>query len=347
MLRVPPILRLILAVALVGCGPTGPEAPDAPWLTGPTRAEHAALFPIDGGIHDGAACDTCHGDTETFADVQCTACHVHRAEVTDPAHEGLEGYVYDGNACYGCHPSGSVEAFEGHEVIFPIADGTPHGDESCAGCHLSRADRSLVTCTDCHAHEEPDMDATHGAVVDYVYATASCRSCHPDGSVSISRAAHELYFPIDSGSAHFDSSCADCHIDPSDRLNLACTECHEHAPEAARADHARVGGFALGAASCLLCHPGASVAPVADHLPFRIDGGSKHRPSEAGCLECHTGRTTPNAFPAADFTSLDCSLCHSRARMDDKHDEEPRYRYDPRTCIQSGCHPTGEEADGD
>jgi hypothetical protein len=38
---------------------------------------------------------------------------------------------------------------------------------------------AVFTCTGCHA--KPDMDSHHQGVRGYVYADASCYSCHPQG----------------------------------------------------------------------------------------------------------------------------------------------------------------------
>lgn len=70
--------------------------------------DHNAYFPINSGIHAGkwGNCATCHTVPENFTVFTCFNCHQHDQSKMDPAHSGENGYVYDSNACYSCHPDG-------------------------------------------------------------------------------------------------------------------------------------------------------------------------------------------------------------------------------------------------
>ena len=75
------------------------------------RFDHdTANFPIYSGRHasEWNACSDCHTNPANFTVFTCLSCHPHsdRAK-TDGAHTGENGYAYDSNACYNCHPRGT------------------------------------------------------------------------------------------------------------------------------------------------------------------------------------------------------------------------------------------------
>jgi hypothetical protein len=70
-----------------------------------------ANFPIYSGRHAGrwAACSTCHTNPQNFSVFTCFSCHPHSDPVqTQSNHGGVNGYAYDSNACYACHPRGNT-----------------------------------------------------------------------------------------------------------------------------------------------------------------------------------------------------------------------------------------------
>jgi hypothetical protein len=63
-------------------------------------------FPIDSGDHRRLDCNECHLQPRNFAIFSCTHCHEHnRADMADD-HDRVRNYVWESNACYGCHPQG-------------------------------------------------------------------------------------------------------------------------------------------------------------------------------------------------------------------------------------------------
>ncbi|WP_162879985.1 hypothetical protein [Lutibacter oceani] len=75
----------------------------------PATFDHdSQYFPIYSGKHQGEwdKCTDCH-TTNNYATFSCIDCHEHsnKAEV-DSDHRGENGYVYESNACYRCHPDG-------------------------------------------------------------------------------------------------------------------------------------------------------------------------------------------------------------------------------------------------
>ena len=76
------------------------RATDANWSQGTFTHNR---FPITSGRHN-VPCAQCHTTPNNFATFSCTVCHT-RSE-TDSKHRGRNGYVYESNACYSCHPNG-------------------------------------------------------------------------------------------------------------------------------------------------------------------------------------------------------------------------------------------------
>ena len=83
-----------------GCHPTG-EVGDF--------TEHDALyFPIYSGKHRDKwdDCSICHTDPSDWSVFSCIECHEHDRSKMDDEHREVNGYVYDSQACYDCHPTG-------------------------------------------------------------------------------------------------------------------------------------------------------------------------------------------------------------------------------------------------
>ena len=68
---------------------------------------HDQFFPIYSGSHKGEwdKCTDCHTIANDYSQFSCFACHS-RGD-TDDEHDGVNGYVYESNACLQCHPDGS------------------------------------------------------------------------------------------------------------------------------------------------------------------------------------------------------------------------------------------------
>ncbi len=78
------------------------KATDTSWGQG---TFNHTWFPIVTGKHAGNPCSACHTNPSNYAIFTCVTCHT-RAKM-DSEHRGRPGYVYDSNACYGCHPQGN------------------------------------------------------------------------------------------------------------------------------------------------------------------------------------------------------------------------------------------------
>lgn len=63
-------------------------------------------FNITSGPHRVYECSECHRVPGNVHVVSCTHCHEHSQAIADEKHQGEPGYVWDSNACIGCHPTG-------------------------------------------------------------------------------------------------------------------------------------------------------------------------------------------------------------------------------------------------
>ena len=63
---------------------------------------------------------------------------------------------------------------------FPITNG-PHGGLACTTCHTTPGNYAAFSCIDCHAHRQSAMANEHDEVGGYVWASANCYQCHPNG----------------------------------------------------------------------------------------------------------------------------------------------------------------------
>lgn len=66
-------------------------------------------FPIYSGEHQGEwnVCADCHIDPNNYVTFECILCHEHNDPVDlADKHQGIQGYQYNSQACYNCHPTG-------------------------------------------------------------------------------------------------------------------------------------------------------------------------------------------------------------------------------------------------
>ncbi|HEU4401803.1 MAG TPA: hypothetical protein VFT43_06830 [Candidatus Polarisedimenticolia bacterium] len=83
----------------------------APIAWVPARfANHDPLFfPIFSGTHRGrwTSCSDCHTNAGNYAQFECILCHAHDSATQMASnHSGVNGYQYNSQACYTCHPRG-------------------------------------------------------------------------------------------------------------------------------------------------------------------------------------------------------------------------------------------------
>lgn len=76
---------------------------------GATFDHDALYFPIHSGPHQsvwGNDCTTCHVQPANYAVFECILCHEHNQSDMNQDHQGVNGYSFNSQACYSCHPRG-------------------------------------------------------------------------------------------------------------------------------------------------------------------------------------------------------------------------------------------------
>lgn len=210
---------------------------------------------------------------------------------------------------------------------FPVANGA-HGSVDCDGCHGELETFAQFTCISCHEHDESLVAPHHVGIDGFSYGPTTCYGCHPTGAVDgLDRPAHDVYFPIETGS-HAEAACAACHIYDTRDL-FSCIGCHEHEQAATTSDHQLVTDFVYTETSCYDCHPRSEVIDRASHGVFFPILTSNH--ALVTCQECH----------AAGYGSLTCIECHEHlcVEMNGKHREVGGYSCQSDECF--ACHPRG------
>lgn len=144
------------------------------WRGGATT--HPASFPLQNG--HARACTACHTTPSVYTGLNpaCTTCHLDEYQATtDPSHVAFQ----ISQQCLECHntTTWSQTTFV-HR--FPITSGD-HRNLTCFDCHNNAGNRSLFACIDCHEHRQSEANSEHQNVQGYVWASASCYQCHPQG----------------------------------------------------------------------------------------------------------------------------------------------------------------------
>ena len=149
-----------------------------------------ALFPNHNdyyalnGAHATVAenCFLCHEGDYTATSNTCYSCHTSDYNnTTDPSHTAAQ-FPTD---CQSCHTESAwaPSTFDHDGQYFPIYSGEHRGEwNSCAECHTQPTNFAVFSCTNCHEHNRTDMDSEHNGVSGYVYNSANCLACHPNGS---------------------------------------------------------------------------------------------------------------------------------------------------------------------
>lgn len=178
------------------------------------------------------------------------------------------------------------------------------GASSCAECHGGWFESMQAACLDCHGFIGEHMESgrgLHGAIGALAANCASCHSEHHGGDFDLV-GRHSFAKAGVADPAQFDHALVGFAMEGK-HLELACTECHEHAatkvlPEGAR----RYVGLSQ---DCASCHADPHAGAMA-----------------RACTECHTQSSFDQHLSVGHerhlpliggHGALDCRTCHDAA----------------------------------
>jgi hypothetical protein len=155
--------------------------------------------------------------------------------------------------CNVCHNTSAWQpaTFDHSNTNFPLTGA--HINVACANCHLNGNYTNTPTaCYSCHKPEYDDTtDPNHAAAA----FPTTCQTCHTTTRWTGATFAHND-FPIYSGTHNGKwSTCADCHVNPSNYTQFSCITCHQHSETNTSPKHNGVRGYVYNATSCYTCHP--------------------------------------------------------------------------------------------
>lgn len=219
------------------------------WL--PSSFNHSnTAFPLT-GAHTTTACIACHTTGYTGTPTNCYACHQSDFEgVSDPNHVTNN---FDHN-CATCHSTSgwSPSSFNHINTAFPLTGA--HTTAACVACHATGYANTPTTCISCH---QSDYQATTNPSHAAANFPNTCQTCHGTTAWVPSTWNHDAqFFPINAGvHASVWSSCATCHVNPSDYAVFECINCHQHEKTSTDAHHSQVNNYQYLSTACYNCHP--------------------------------------------------------------------------------------------
>ena len=294
-------------------GAKNPDHVEANYSTDCTECHDLNAFSFSGAgiIHDffpltqGHAlndCNACHVPGQPFSNASpsCIGCHQSNYDATTNPNHSLADLSTHCEDCHTTAPGWKPATFTEHDgLFFPIYSGK-HNDEwsSCDECHPNASAYSNFTCTNCHEHNQSEMNGEHNEVSGYLYQDQACYECHPTGEGEGFNHASSN-FPLTG--AHITTDCIECHSDGYAGTSTNCTDCHNNEYLNTSNPNHNSLGLSNDCAQCHTTQPGWSPAGLPNHNDFYTLQGAHATISEQ-CAECHTG----------DYSNAptDCFGCH-------------------------------------
>ncbi len=166
------------------------------------------------------------------------------------------------------------------------------------------------------------MDNEHQGVQGYIYNSADCLSCHPQGKKDGAFNHATSSFPL-TGS-HLTASCADCHQNGYAGTTSVCSDCHISSYNTAVNPNHSAAGLST---ECSTCHNANGWSPstfdhgstgfvlLGSHQPLQCSGC--HNGTTTGltsdCVSCHQTDYNTAANHTAQSYPTNCEMCHSAA----------------------------------
>jgi hypothetical protein len=147
------------------------------WLNA-TFNHNNTPFPLQ-GPHVTVPCTSCHINGQ-FAGTptDCYSCHKADYQGTTNPNHIAAGFP---TTCTTCHTTWVTTGWLGatfNHTWFPMTHGGANG--VCATCHTNPSNYSVFVCTNCHTQTQ--TNSQHSGVKGYVYNSANCYQCHPNGT---------------------------------------------------------------------------------------------------------------------------------------------------------------------
>ncbi|NUQ42708.1 MAG: hypothetical protein HUU32_15060 [Calditrichaceae bacterium] len=147
----------------------------------PATFDHSLTqFPLT-GAHLTLQCLDCHSAGYSGTPTECLACHQDDYNSANDPNHLAAGFP---TTCQDCHNTSNWnQTTWNHDALyFPIYSGKHQGEwDVCADCHVNPTNFAVFECIFCHEHNQQEMDEKHQGVSGYVYQSAACYDCHPNG----------------------------------------------------------------------------------------------------------------------------------------------------------------------
>ncbi|NPV11704.1 MAG: hypothetical protein HPY57_07945 [Ignavibacteria bacterium] len=253
------------------------------------------FFPIYSGKHKGKwnTCADCHSNQNNYAEFSCINCHEHNKTTMDQKHRNVNGYVYNSQACYNCHPNGSEDGAFNHDMTnFPLTGA--HTNLSCNSCHQNGFDNTPTECQACHID---DFNQTQNPNHQQIGLNTQCNNCHNTNAWTPSTFNHSnTNFPLTG--AHTSTNCSNCHQGQTTGTSTQCLSCHQDDyNQTTNPNHSQLG-FPT---NCDQCHSTQAWQPASfDHNNTQFPLTGAH--TNLSCNSCHQ-----NGF---NNTPTECQACH-------------------------------------
>ena len=292
------------------------------------------FFPIYSGEHNGEwnLCLECHNVEGNYQIFTCIDCHDHNQTEMNDEHNGIPGYIWESNACFECHPTGSEEgAFNHNESNFPLTGA--HNGTTCSSCHENGYQGTPTDCLSCHTSNYNETSNPNHLGLNL---STTCEDCHTSdpGWEPATFDVHNDYYPLNGAHNIIANECANCHNGDYNNTANTCYACHTNEYNQTTDPPHQTAQFST---DCILCHTESAWDPSTfnhDAQYFPIYSG-KHNGEWNNCSECHTN---PNNY--ADFSCIDCHE-HNQAEMNSEHSGVSGYSWNSNACFE--CHPNGSE----
>ncbi len=259
----------------------------------PATFDHdSKFFPIYSGEHNGEwnKCSDCHTNSNNYGDFSCLNCHEHNQTDMNKEHSGINGYSYESNACFACHPTGSEEGSFSHTQTFPLTGA--HSNSTCSDCHTTSYSNTSSECVTCHkTNYDNAQNPNHQTLV----LSQQCELCHTATNWNPSVFNHTTT-GFELLGSHATVNCADCHESNVANAVQDCFACHEN--DYNSAPNHLVQNYPK---ECETCHkPTTWIENTFDHNKTNFPLTGAHINSD--CSSCH----------ASGYTNIstECSSCH-------------------------------------